>query len=128
MRYLLIICHDDAFAPSEGLVADIVAWEADLERRGLRLGGAPLRPPAEAVTVRVREGRVLRQDGPFSAAAEQMAAYELLECASLEEAVELAARHPMARAGTVEVRPVWEELAGDADAVPAGTSPGGPGR
>ncbi len=111
MQCLLIICHDDSFAPSASLVAEIHAWGRDTERRGIRRHGQPLRPPGEAVTVRVREGAPVLTHGPFAETAEQMAAYELLECADLEEAVSLASTHPMARAGTIEVRAVWEELA-----------------
>jgi len=107
---LLIICHDDSFVPSESLVAEIHGWGRDMERRGIRRYGQPLRPPRDAVTVRVREGAPVLTDGPFADTAEQMAAYELLECADLEEAVGLASTHPMAKAGTIEVRPVWEEL------------------
>jgi hypothetical protein len=112
MLYLLIICHDDAFAPSGALVAAIHDWDLEMDRRGIRLDGRPLRPPADAVTVRVRKGAPVLSDGPFAATAEQMAAYELLDCGDLEEAVGLAATHPMAAAGTIEVRPVWEELSG----------------
>jgi hypothetical protein len=116
MLYLLIICHDDAFAPGEALVAAIHEWDLEMDRRGIRLDGRPLRPPADAVTVRVRKGTPVLSDGPFAATAELMAAYELLDCADLEEAVGLAATHPMAAAGTIEVRPVWDELSGpDAD-------------
>lgn len=111
MLCLLIICHDDSFASSESLVAEIHAWGRDLELRGIRRCGQPLRPPGDAVTVRVRKGAPVLTDGPFAETAEQMAAYELLECANLEEAVSLASTHPMAKAGTIEVRPVWEELA-----------------
>jgi hypothetical protein len=110
MLYLLIICHDDSFAPSEGLIAAIQEWDLEMDRRGLRLDGRPLRPPADAVTVRVRGGEAATGQGPFAATAEQMAAYELLDCADLAEAVGLAATHPMAAAGTIEVRPIWEEL------------------
>jgi hypothetical protein len=108
---LLIICHDDSFAPGESLVAEIHAWVRGMERRGIRRCGQPLRPPGDAVTVRVRGGSPILTDGPFAETGEKMAAYELLECADLEEAVSLASTHPMARAGTIEVRPVWEELA-----------------
>ena len=110
MLYLLIICHDDSFAPSERLIAAIQEWDLEMDRRGIRLDGRPLRPPADAVTVRVRGGEAAISHGPFAAAAEQMAAYELLDCADLDEAVGLASTHPMAAAGTIEVRPVWEEL------------------
>jgi hypothetical protein len=108
---LLIICHDDSFVPSAALVGAVQAWTLEMDRRGLRLDGWPLRPPADAVTVRVRDGRPVISSGPFAAGAEQVAAYELLACADMEEAVRLACTHPMAAAGTIEVRPVWEELA-----------------
>ena len=111
MLYLLIICHDDSFAPSEGLIAAIQEWGLEMDRRGVRLDGQPLRPPADAVTVRVRGGEPVIGEGPFADTPEQMAAYELLDCADLDEAVGLASTHPMAAAGTIEVRPVWEELA-----------------
>jgi hypothetical protein len=70
-----------------------------MERRGLLRDGQPLRPPADAVTVRVRGDEPEMTAGPFAATTEQMAAYELLECADLDEAVDLASRHPMAAAG-----------------------------
>ena len=89
----------------------IHGWHAEMERRGILRDGRPLRPPTDAVTIRVRRGRPEITGGPFAATAEQMAAYELLECADLEEAVGLASRHPMAAAGAIEVRPVWEDLA-----------------
>jgi hypothetical protein len=112
MLFLLIICHADTVIPDETVVADIYAWNREMDRRGVRRGGQPLRPPSDAVTVRVRDGAVQRSDGPFSDARDQMAAYELVECAGIEDAVQLAASHPAAIAGTIEVRPVWEALAG----------------
>jgi hypothetical protein len=116
MQFLLIITHDDAFVPTEQLIEDILAWDTDVDRRGVRVDGRPLRPAEDAVTVRVREGTRSVTAGPPTAGPAQMAAYELLECGSLEEAVEAAAAHPMAAAGTIEVRPVWEELAGVSEA------------
>ncbi len=110
MLHLLIICHDDSFAPSAELFAAIQEWDLEMDRRGVRLDGRPLRPPADAVTVRVRGGEATISHGPVAAAAEQMAAYELLDCADLEEATRLASTHPMATVGTIEIRPIWEEL------------------
>ena len=119
MQYLLLIWHDGAFAPTERLVEDIRGWDAEMDRRGIRLDGRPLRPPDDAVTVRVREGAHSVTAGPAAPGPDQTAAYELLECGSLDEAVEAAAAHPMAAAGTIEVRPVWEEMAAASDAGPA---------
>lgn len=112
MQYLLIISHDASFAPTDSVVAGIVAWIKDMQHRGIRRYGNPLRPPGDAKTVRVREDAVHVTDGPFAATQEKMAAYELLECADLEEAIAAATQHPMAKAGAIEVRPVWAELAG----------------
>lgn len=111
MQYLLIISHDARFVSSEALVADILAWIDRMQARGIRRHGAPLRPPSDAVTVRVRKGQLQLTPGPFSDSAEQMCAYELLDCASQEEALAVAAEHPMARVASVELRPVWTELA-----------------
>lgn len=113
MHYLLIIAHDDAFAPTEQLVAEIFGWIKSMEARGIRVHGNPLRPASEAVTVRVRDGEVSHSPGPFSRSREQMCAYELIECASLDVAVEAAAKHPMAAVATIEVRPVWSQMAED---------------
>jgi hypothetical protein len=107
----MIICHDDSFAPTEALVTDIVAWDREMEDREIRKYGNPLRPPNDAVTVRVREGKRVLKNGPFSESKEKMAAYELIECGSLEEAIDVASTHPMAKAATIEVRPVWHDLA-----------------
>jgi len=112
MRFLLMICHDDAFRPTESLVAEILAWIREMEGRGIRVHGTPLRPAAEGVTVRVRDGKAIRTPGPFARSKEKMCAVELIECASREQAIEVALRHPMAKVATIEVRPVWSELAG----------------
>ena len=111
MQYLLIICHDDSFTPTKTLVKEIVAWIKKREGRGIRVYGNPLRPPSDATTVRVREGKVVLKKGPFAKSKEKMCAYELIECTSPEEAIEVASQHPMAKAATIEVRPIWNELA-----------------
>jgi hypothetical protein len=111
MQFLMIICHDDNFRPTEGLLSDIRAWIEATALRGIRVYGNPLRPASDAVTVRVRDGKRTRTNAPFANSREKMCAYELIECANIEEAVEIAAKHPMATAATIEVRPVWSELA-----------------
>jgi hypothetical protein len=110
MQYLLMICHDDAFRPTPALIADIHAWIGEMDNRGIRVCGNPLRPSGEAVTVRMREGKLTRTRGPFARSKEKMCAYELIECASVDEAIGVAAGHPMAKVATIEVRPVWTEL------------------
>jgi hypothetical protein len=110
MEYLMIICHDEKFYPTEPLVADIIKWNNEMTARGIVKDGNPLRPPNDGVTIRIREGKRKVTKGPFSASREQMAAYELIECAGFDEAIEVASTHPMAKAATIEVRPVWSDL------------------
>ena len=66
-----------------------------------------LAPPRRGRSVRVRDGRTVVTDGPFAETKEAVGGFDLLECASLEEAVEIAATHPLAQSGTIEVRPLW---------------------
>jgi hypothetical protein len=113
MSYLLLICiaenvqltpeESDAMGPATE------SWVAEMDGRGVRREGAPLRPVREAVTVRVRDGELLVSDGPFAETKEQIAGYDVIECADLDEAIAVAARHPTARLGTIEVRPFWAE-------------------
>jgi hypothetical protein len=112
MQFLFIISHDDAFAPSETLFSDIAAWIEDAEQRGIRINGNSLRPADDAKTVRIRNGKVKIAAEPFADSAEKMCAYELIECASMDEATQIASSHPMAKAATIEVRPIWNELVG----------------
>jgi hypothetical protein len=87
----------------------VAAWRAyhkALVAAGAYLGGAPLKDVATATTVRVREDRRHVQDGPFAEAKEQLGGFVLLEAASLDAALEWAARCPAAASGAVEVRPV----------------------
>lgn len=71
-------------------------------------GGEALQPVATAKTVRVREGKALTTDGPFAETREQLGGYYLLECETIEQACQLAARIPAARTGSVEVRPIMK--------------------
>ena len=87
-----------------------------MERRKARLGGDRLGPVADATTVRRRAGEVLISDGPFAETAEQICGFDILDCADLDEALELAALHPVAGFGSVEVRPFWT---GDHGAAPS---------
>ncbi|RZQ59671.1 YciI family protein [Amycolatopsis suaedae] len=109
MRYLLMICGEppDSDLPAEELYPDgCGGWSEEMERRGIVVGGAGLGPASEAATVRVRDGEVLVSDGPFAETKEQIGGYCVIECADLDEALEVAAKHPFARLGSVEVRPV----------------------
>ncbi|PZF79263.1 YciI family protein [Jiangella anatolica] len=111
MKYALLICDDEKISPSmEEMDADPVhrAWQADLDRRGAELLGMRLRPVASATTVRVRDGETLVSDGPFAETKDFVGGVVLIECADLDEAIAIAAGHPYAQWGGVEIRPVWE--------------------
>lgn len=107
MKYMLLVCGDDTNDASD--MAPVEPWVDELGDRGVRLHGHRLALPADAVTVRVRGGEVLRTDGPFAETKEYVAGFDILECDSLEEAQEAAARHPVATVGAMEVRPFWED-------------------
>jgi len=113
MRYLLLICADETvqLGPGEGAARGSAtgSWVAEMDGRGVRRQADRLRPVSEAAAVRVRGGEVPAGDGPSAEATEQIAGFDVLECAGLDEAIEVASRHPVARIGTVEVRPFWRE-------------------
>jgi hypothetical protein len=106
MRYLLLVAGEAPPAPGE--MDGCGGWSEEMQSRGIVRGGGGLRPPNEAVTVRVRNGDVLLSDGPFAETKEQMGGFSLIDCADLDEAIEVAAKHPAAARGMIELRPVWE--------------------
>ena len=114
MRYALLICTEEAaqvaMAPdaTSGEMDGYAAFQEEMGRRGVLLGGERLRPTTDATTVRVRDDEVLTSDGPFAETKEQMGGFYLVECADLDEAIEIASKIPGARSGSIEVRPVWE--------------------
>jgi hypothetical protein len=107
MEYLLFIVSDPAaptYIPEED---NIEEWVADVGSRGISHVGNRLRPPSDATTVTVRDGATILTDGPFADTKEWIAGFDLIDVANLDEAIEIAAKHPMARFGRIEVRPVW---------------------
>lgn len=111
VKYVLLICDDETLSPSmEEIRADPAhqAYDAESDRLGGRLGGARLRPVASATTVRVRDGETLVSDGPFAETKDFIGGIDIIECSDLDEAIALAALHPYARRGCIEIRPVWE--------------------
>jgi hypothetical protein len=114
MQYLLMICLDESAqaaaspAEAEASLAEYMRFGEEMGQRGVLQGGARLRPTSDATTVQVREGEVLTADGPFAETKEQIAGYYLVDCKDLDEAIEVAAKIPGARFGTIEVRPLWD--------------------
>jgi hypothetical protein len=106
VKYLLLICVDPSIEPDEE-PGEIEAW---LERLGDdRLIGNALRAPSSASTVRVRRRERLVTDGPFAETKEFIAGFDVIDCATREEALDVAASHPVAKFGAVEVRELWTD-------------------
>jgi hypothetical protein len=111
MKYLLLsYSAEGAWAASEreGLIAESTALVRDLNQKDQLLAASPLQPVAKARSVRVRDGVPLVTDGPFAETREQLGGFYLIDVKDMDEALAIAARVPVARKGTVEVRPVVE--------------------
>ena len=112
MKYMMLICADDTvvLSPEERaeMPAATDAWVKEMDSSGVRLMGERLRPSRDATTVRVRNSEVLLADGPFAETKEQIGGFDIIECADLDQALDVAAKHPVARFGLIEVRPFWQ--------------------
>ncbi|MGN6792073.1 MAG: YciI family protein [Streptosporangiaceae bacterium] len=112
MKYMMLICVEDSAALSPRERAEIPAateaWVKEMDGSGIRLMGDQLSPSRDATTVRVRNAEVLLADGPFAETKEQIAGFDIIECEDLDQALDVAARHPVAKFGLIEVRPFWQ--------------------
>ncbi len=107
MQFILFIATDASPDPGAEAPGEVDAWVEEGERRGIRKLGDPFRPISEAKTVRVRGGELMVTDGAFAGADARIVGFDLVECDSLDDAVDYASRHPMARFGRVDVRELW---------------------
>ena len=105
MNYLLMICGGEGREPAPGRKSTD-EWVQDTDGRGIRLFGRALDPPESAVMVQVRDGGTLLSDGPFTESKEFLAGFDVIDADDLDVAVQVAADHPMAARGAVEVRPL----------------------
>jgi len=112
MRFMMLMYDDlSGVEPGPEEIATethFMAWDGSVAEHGATHRGIRLRPPGEAVTVRVRDGETLVTDGPFAETTELIAGYEIVECADLDVAIAVAGGHPTTFTGTVEIRPFWE--------------------
>src|ERR687889_1247054 len=114
MRYaLLIYASEQDWAnqseeEAQAVNQEYMAFTKDIIDRGLMKGGEALQATATATTVRVRDGETLTTDGPFAETKEQLGGFYLVDCKDLDEAIEVAARIPDVRRGSIEVRPIME--------------------
>ena len=111
MKYMLLIYGDEqALSETErqNCYAESTQLAQDIHARGQFLSANPLHPTAMATSVRLRDGKRLVTDGPFAETREQLGGYFLVDAKNLDEAIAIASKIPMARKGTVEVRPVMD--------------------
>jgi hypothetical protein len=107
MRYVLFICNDPTGEPYDAEHDNVGEWVEALRASDSYVLGDRLRPVDDATTVRVRGGERIIADGPFTESREWIAGFDIIEADDLDAAIAIAAGHPMARFGLVEVRPVW---------------------
>ncbi|HVU71995.1 MAG TPA: YciI family protein [Mycobacteriales bacterium] len=110
MQFLMLVCRDTEPVPAAALegvdVPDIEEWVERHDSAGTRLLGDAVRPQALAKAVRVRGGKVLVTDGPYAETKEILCGFDVLECADMDEAIQVAAAHPMAYRGVLDIRPL----------------------
>jgi hypothetical protein len=119
MQYLLLIYQAELPAgaqpdPDE-MAAEFAAYDVftrETRDRGQYVAGEALEPTSTATSVRVQDGRTVVTDGPFAETKEALGGFYLLECKDLDEAIEMAAKIPAAKRGTIEVRPIWAYTTG----------------
>jgi hypothetical protein len=114
MKYMLL-CYDDKHAwdkageaAQQEAIEEAVRLTHELNANGQYYSAAPLHPTSTATSVRIRDGKRVVTDGPFAETREHLGGYYLIDAKDLDEAIGIAARHPGARVGTVEIRPVME--------------------
>ena len=111
MQYALLIYNDESTMKATGpereaMFRAYAEFTQSIVNSGHMKGGEALQPTATATTVRVRDGKMLTTDGPFAETKEQLGGYYLIEAKDLNEALQVAAKIPSARTGSVEVRPI----------------------
>ena len=112
MRYLMMLSdvETEQLKPGdpgfEARMGEYVAFDAMAKKLGVFRESGKLLPTTAATTLRVRDGKTIRTDGPFAETKEQLGGFYVLECKDLDEALELAAQIPTAKTGSVEVRPI----------------------
>ena len=114
MKYMLMIYDNpdtrELFTSPEGqeLMGEVESLMAQLTESGELVGGEALADPSQTRTVRIADGAPVVTDGPLAEAKEHFGGYLMVDCASIERAVEIAASWPSARYARMEVRPVME--------------------
>ena len=112
MKYLCLIYDEEksvagmSKADSDAFMGEYFAFTEGIKTSGHYIGGEALKPVHTATTVRVRNGKMSTTDGPFAETKEQLGGFYLIEAKDLNEAIQVAAKIPSAKIGSIEVRPV----------------------
>jgi hypothetical protein len=112
MKYLCLIYDEErkldamSKSESEAFMGEYFAFTNQVKESGQYVAGEALQPVKTATTIRVRDGRLLTTDGPFAETTEQLGGFYMIEARDLNEAIQVAARIPSARIGSIEIRPV----------------------
>ena len=114
MKYLCLVYFDgtvlEKMSEAEKIAFDneSLAYDEELQRSGHFIAAEALESVKSAVTVRMRNGKISTTDGPFTETKEQLGGFILIEAKDLNDAIQVAAKIPLARFGGIEVRPIWE--------------------
>ena len=114
MKYLCLVYFDgtvlEKMSEAEKIAFDneSLAYDEELQRSGHFIAAEALESAKSAVTVRMRNGKISTTDGPFTETKEQLGGFILIEARDLNDAIQVAAKIPLARFGGIEVRPIWE--------------------
>jgi len=112
MKYLCLIYESEkdwanvSPADGEAIMNEYFAFTADIQKNGKYIAGEALQPTQTATTVRVRNGKVSTTDGPFAETKEQLGGFYMIEARDLNDAIQVAAKIPASRSGSIEVRPL----------------------
>lgn len=116
MKYMLLLYASETEAPDfapEELQAIGKEWQTlrkEMKAAGVLLANDGLASITTATTVRIREGKALTVDGPFAETHEHLGGFLVLNCQDLDEAIQWAIKVPHARYGSVEIRPLWDQV------------------
>lgn len=112
MQFLCLIYEAESLMAAQSdeekgqIFQQYMTYTDDIKSSGHFVAGDALEPTSTATTIRIRDGERVITDGPFAETKEQLGGYYLLECDSLDEAIEQASKIPSAKLGSIEVRPI----------------------
>jgi hypothetical protein len=114
VKYLCLIYEDEknwgtlSKEQAEAMMGEYFAFTDGIKKSNHYIGGEALQPTETATTVRVRNGKISTTDGPFAETKEQLGGYYLINAKDLNDAIQVAAKIPSSRAGSIEIRPIME--------------------